>query len=173
MGDVLIRTATLDDLEHLCDVLVDCVEGGASVSFMSPLDRGRASDFWRTVLDSAQREERVVLVAVDAELGVVGTVQLVFAEPENQPHRADVAKLLLHRAARGRGVADRLMEAAEDAAWERGRTVLVLDTASAAAERVYERRGWVRVGVVPDYALLPDGGLVDTAFYYKRLTTRR
>lgn len=170
MDEVVVRPATAGDVDALCDVVIDCVDGGASVSFMAPLDRDRAHSFWTGVLASAASDERVVLVAELDRRGVVGTVQLVFAEPDNQPHRADVAKLLVHRDARGRSIADRLMEAIEAVALDRGRTVLVLDTASGAAERVYERRGWVRVGVVPDYALLPHGGLVDTAYYYKRLS---
>jgi GNAT superfamily N-acetyltransferase len=111
----------------------------------------------------------VLLVAED-ERGIVGTVQLVPAEPDNQPHRADVAKMLVHRRARRQGVGAALLEAAERSARTLGRTLLVLDTASADAERLYERRGWVRVGTVPGYALLPDGGLCDTVFYYRELT---
>jgi GNAT superfamily N-acetyltransferase len=107
--------------------------------------------------DGVMRGERTMLVAEDEE-GIVGTVQLITEMPENQPHRADVAKLLVHRRARGGGIGQKLMEAVEDAAREDGRRVLVLDTASSTAERLYERRGWQRV--VPDYALMPDGGVV-------------
>lgn len=159
---------TADRLEQLADVLLDCVEGGASVSFMLPMARATAIDFWRKVADGVARGERTLVVAEDAE-GIVGTVQLVTSMPENQPHRADVAKLLVHRRARGGGIGRRLMEAAEDAAREQGRRVLVLDTASGTAERLYERLGWQRVGVVPDYALMPDGALCKTTFYYKHL----
>jgi GNAT superfamily N-acetyltransferase len=164
-----IEQVTGAELDGLVEVLLDCVEGGASVSFMRPLAREQAHAFWREVADSAGRGERVLLVAED-EHGIVGTVQLVPAEPDNQPHRADVAKMLVHRRARRQGVGAALLEAAERSARTLGRTLLVLDTASADAERLYERRGWVRVGTVPGYALLPDGGLCDTVFYYRELT---
>ena len=154
--------------EQLADVLLDCVEGGASVSFMLPMARSTALAFWDKVADGVARGERTLLVAEDQE-GVVGTVQLITDLPENQPHRADVAKLLVHRRARNRGVGRQLMLALEEVAREQGRWVLVLDTASAAAERLYERMGWRRVGVVPGYALLPNGEPCGTTFYYKQL----
>jgi GNAT superfamily N-acetyltransferase len=157
-----------EGIDQLADVLLDCVEGGASVSFMLPMARETALAFWRKVADGIARGERTLLVAEDAE-GIAGTVQLITDMPENQPHRADVAKLLVHRRARGAGIGQRLMEAVEDAAREQGRRVLVLDTASDSAERLYERLGWQRVGVVPDYALLPDGVLCATTFYYKHV----
>lgn len=154
-------------------MLLDCVEGGASVGFMHPFERSRAEEFWRAALDSASRGERVVLIAEDDGDGaVVGTVQLILTAPENQPHRGEIAKMLVHRRARKRGVANALMHVAEAAAMEAGKTLLVLDTASDDAERLYERRGWQRVGVIPGYALWPDGGLVDTTIYYKWLTQR-
>jgi GNAT superfamily N-acetyltransferase len=156
------------ELEQLAGVLVDCVEGGASVSFMHPLSRDRALAFWRDVLRGAASGERVLLVAEDGD-GICGTVQLIVAQPDNQPHRADLAKMLVHRRARKRGVGDALMRSAEVAARECGKTLLVLDTASADAERLYERNGWHSVGVVPDFALLPKGGYCDTRFYYRRL----
>jgi GNAT superfamily N-acetyltransferase len=149
-------------------VLLDCVEGGASVSFMLPIARETAVDFWRKVADGVARGERTLLVAEDDE-GIAGTVQLITDMPENQPHRADVAKLLVRRRARGAGIGQRLMEAVEEAARGQGRRVLVLDTASSTAERLYERMGWQRVGVVPDYALMPNGALCATAFYYKHV----
>jgi GNAT superfamily N-acetyltransferase len=155
-------------IEQLADVLLDCVEGGASVSFMLPMARATALDFWRKVASGVGRGERTLLVAEDEE-GIVGTVQLITDMPENQPHRADVAKLLVHRGARGGGIGRRLMEAVEAAAREQGKRVLVLDTASATAERLYERLGWQRVGVVPDYALMPDGELCATIFFYKHI----
>jgi GNAT superfamily N-acetyltransferase len=160
--------AALERIHQLADVLLDCVEGGASVSFMLPMARETALSFWRKVLDGVARGERTLLVAEDEE-GIVGTVQLITDMPENQPHRADVAKLLVHRRARGAGIGRRLMEAVEDAAREQGRRVLVLDTASGTAERLYERLGWQRVGVVPDYALMPDGELCATTFFYKHV----
>jgi GNAT superfamily N-acetyltransferase len=115
-------------VETLAEVLIDCVEGNASVSFMRPLSRDKAIAFWRGVADGVARNERVLLIAEDAEGQVVGTVQLITALPENQPHRADVAKMLVHRKARRRGIAQRLMAAVDQAAREEGRSVLVLDT---------------------------------------------
>ena len=156
-------------VEALADVLVDCVEGGASVSFMWPLPRERALAFWRGVAEGVARGERVLLIAEDAE-GIVGTVQLITGLPENQPHRADVAKMLVHRRARRRGIAQRLMAAVDDEARVEGRTVLVLDTVTGGdAERLYERAGWQRVGTVPNYALMPDGRFCGTTFFHKQL----
>jgi len=155
-------------IAQLADVLVDCVAGGASVSFMHPLARERALAFWREAMAGAAAGERIVLVAED-EAGVCGTVQLMLAMPENQPHRADLAKMLVHRRARRRGVGAALLRAAEEAARANGKSLLVLDTASADAERLYARMGWQAVGVVPDYALLPQGGYCDTRFYFRRL----
>ena len=161
----------------LADVLIDCVEGGASVSFMLPLERQRAEDFWTTTLESALRGDRLVFVAEERSSGggagsggVVGTVQVILTAPENQPHRGEIAKMLVHRRARGRGVADALMRAAEAAALAAGKSLLVLDTSSEDAERVYQRLGWQRVGVIPSYAMWPSGGFVDTTVFYKHLT---
>jgi GNAT superfamily N-acetyltransferase len=168
---IRLRTlSTLGDREiaGLSDVLIDCVEGGASVSFMLPLARGRAEAFWREVASSVERGERVVIAAEDEE-GIVGTVQVIWAQPENQPHRGDLAKMLVHRRARRRGIGEALLEAAERSALEAGRTLLVLDTASDDAERLYARHGWQRCGVIPDYALLPGGGLCATTIFFKRL----
>jgi ribosomal protein S18 acetylase RimI-like enzyme len=164
------RLRAIDEprLAQLAEVLLDCVDGGASVSFMQPMTRAKALAFWRRVGEGAARGERAVLVAEDAG-AVVGTVQLVLDLPENQPHRADVSKLLVHRRARQRGVAEALMRAAEDLARECGRTLLVLDTASAAAARLYARLGWIECGTVPRYALLPDGAPCATTFFYREL----
>lgn len=156
-------------LEGLTDLLLDCVEGGASVSFMLPLERDKARAFWQNVLQGVARGERTLLVAEDGEGGVAGTVQLCTAMPDNQPHRADVAKLLVCRRARRGGIGRQLMLALEQAAREQGKTVLVLDTASLDAERLYERLGWQRVGVIPNYALNPDGAMAATTYYYKQL----
>jgi GNAT superfamily N-acetyltransferase len=170
--DVTVRYLGADEtrarIGQLADLLLDCVEGGASVSFMLPMARETAVRFWQDVADGVGRNERSLLVAED-DRGIAGTVQLVTSMPENQPHRADVAKLLVHRRARGAGIGQRLMQAVEEAARGQGRRVLVLDTASATAERLYERLGWQRVGVVPDFALLPDGGLCATTFFYKHV----
>lgn len=161
----------LDDvlIESLADVLTDCVEGGASVSFMHPLPRDRALDFWRRVARGVTAGERALLVAEDAE-GVCGTVQLVLEQPENQPHRADLSKMLVHRRARRRGLGASLMRAAETTARDCGKSLLVLDTVTGgSAERLYEQLGWVRVGVIPRYALMPDGKPCDTTVFYRDL----
>ena len=172
-GDFRVRRLKGEEalalVEALASVLIDCVEGGASVSFMAPLGRDKASAFWRRVAEDVENGERALVVAEEASGDVIGTAQAIFSLPENQPHRADIAKMLVKRAARGRGVGAALLEAVEAAALEAGRTLLVLDTASDAAERLYQRGGWVRVGAVPDYALLPQGGLCATTFFYKRL----
>jgi GNAT superfamily N-acetyltransferase len=157
------------EIDGLVDVLVDCVEGGASVSFMNPFTRERAESFWRRVARGVAAGERVLLVAEDGE-GICGTVQLVLDLPENQPHRADLAKMLVHRRARRRGLGAALMRAAEAAARECDRTLLVLDTVTGGdAERLYDSLGWSRVGVIPRYALMPDGAPCDTTVYYRDL----
>ncbi|MCO5397001.1 GNAT family N-acetyltransferase [Ralstonia soli] len=157
-------------VDALADVLVDCVEGGASVSFMWPLSHDKARAFWRDVAEGVAHEERALLIAQDDAGAVVGTVQLILSQPENQPHRADVAKMLVHRRARRQGVAQRLMAAVEEVAHAEGKTVLVLDTVTGGdAERLYARAGWQRVGVVPNYALMPDGAFCGTTFYCKQL----
>ena len=158
-----------DDIAGLADVLIDCVDGGASVSFMHPLPRERAVALWRGVAEGVARGACVLLVAQDAR-GICGTVQLVLDLPENQPHRADVAKTLVHRRVRRQGVGAALMHAAEATARECGKTLLVLDTVTGAdGARLYERLGWVRVGDIPGYALLPGGGLCSTTLYYRTL----
>lgn len=163
-----LSTISESELQALTDILLDCVEGGASVSFMWPLSRERALAFWQRTADGAANGERALLVAED-ESGLVGTVQVVLDQPENQPHRADVSKMLVHRRARRRGIGEALMRAAEAAAQAHGKTVLVLDTATPEAERLYERCGWTRCGVVPNYALLPQGGYCDTTYFYREL----
>jgi GNAT superfamily N-acetyltransferase len=173
MADVFISHAEPgpDTLKELTDILLDCVDGGASVGFMHPLARSKANRFWQSALASADRGERIVLVARVAPLGsIVGTVQVVLNLPENQPHRADVAKMLVHRSARRQGLGAALLHAAEGAAREAGRTLLVLDTATGGdAERLYSRTGWQRCGVIPGYALLPRGGLCSTTVFYRNL----
>jgi GNAT superfamily N-acetyltransferase len=155
-------------VEGLAAVLLDCVRGGASVSFMADLGEEEARAHYDDVAADVAAGGRILLAAFDAGR-LVGTVQVVFARPPNQPHRADVAKLLVHRDARGRRIGRLLMERAEAEAAAAGRWLLVLDTASPAAERVYRGLGWTELGVVPDFALLPDGGLCDTTFFWKRL----
>jgi GNAT superfamily N-acetyltransferase len=157
-------------VQELAALLIDCVEGGASVSFMLPLTQERAQAFWQRVAQGVHSGERALLVAVDERGAIVGTVQLVLDLPENQPHRADVAKMLVHRSARRQGLAECLMRAAEDAARDRGKTLLVLDTVTGGdAERLYTRLGWQRVGSIPDYALWPQGGLCATTYFYRRV----
>jgi GNAT superfamily N-acetyltransferase len=157
------------EIQGLSDVLIDCVEGGASVSFMLPIERLTAIAFWQNVAAGVARGERILLIAEDAAGSIVGTVQIILAQAENQPHRADVAKMLVHRRARRHGVGAALLAAAERAAVSAGKTLLVLDTASDAAERLYAKLGWKRCGVIPDYALLPGGGYCDTTFFYRAL----
>ncbi len=156
------------DAQGLARVLIDCVEGGASVGFMRPMTEAKALAFWHRIGREVESGARAMLVAED-ETGVVGTVQLVLAQPENQPHRADVSKMLVHRRARRRGIGAALMRAAEDLARESRKSLLVLDTASGEAERLYARLGWSLVGVIPDYALCPGGGCCDTSVFYRRL----
>jgi GNAT superfamily N-acetyltransferase len=157
-------------LDQLAEILIDCVEGGASVTFMSPLPLPKARAFWHQVIESAHRHERILLIAEDAEGQIHGTVQVVFAPQENQPHRAEIAKLLVHRRARGTGVGQALMRAAEDAARQSGRTLLVLDTVTGGtADRLYARLGWHRLGVIPNYALGPTGDYCDATYFYKSL----
>ena len=156
-------------IKALAEVLIDCVAGGASVSFMHPLSQEKAVAFWRGVAEGVEQGERVLLVAED-DIGIVGTVQLILAQPENQPHRADVSKMLVHRRARRKGLGAALMRAAEAEARECGKTLLMLDTTSGMdAERLYARLGWQRFGEVPGHALLPQGGLSNTAFFYRVL----
>jgi GNAT superfamily N-acetyltransferase len=165
------RLLAIDEaqIEELAEVLIDCVAGGASVSFMHPLSRACAVEFWRGVATGVAVGDRALLIAEDAR-GVCGTVQLVLKQPENQPHRADLAKMLVHRRARRQGLGAALMRAAETAARDCGKTLLVLDAVTRGdAARLYERLGWERVGDIPGYALLPRGGLCSTTYYYRNL----
>ena len=156
-------------IEQLSDVLIDCVEGGASVSFMWPMTRQKARAFWENAANSAAKGERFIVVAEDPAR-ILGTVSVILNLPENQPHRADVAKMLVHRSARRRGVGAAVLEVAEREARERGRTLLVLDTVTGSdAERLYIRQGWQRSGEIPMYALWPDGRPCPTTYYYKSL----
>ncbi|MEP7314994.1 MAG: GNAT family N-acetyltransferase [Pseudomonadota bacterium] len=158
------------EISALSEVLIDCVEGGASVSFMLPLTREKAETWWRSMAASVASAERLVLVAEDDSGTIVGTVQVILNLPENQPHRGDVAKMLVRRSARKRGIGAALLAAAEAAALAAGRTLLVLDTVTGAdGDRLYARGGWQRVGEIPDYALWPGGGFCPTTFYYKKL----
>ena len=163
-----VDTLTESDIEGLAAVLFDCVEGGASVGFMHPFTLGQALAWWRGLAADVEAGKRVLLVAED-EHGIVGTVHLVLAMPDNQPHRADLCKMLVMRRARKQGAGAVLMDAAERAARSLGKTLLVLDTASQDAERLYARMGCQRLGVIPGFALLPEGGLCDTTYFYREL----
>jgi GNAT superfamily N-acetyltransferase len=157
------------EIVALADVLIDCIDGGAGVSFLHPLEPAKAQAFWREVAEDVATGRRALLVAEDGA-GIVGTVQLVLAQPENQPHRADLSKMLVHRRARRRGLGAALIEAAEQTARECGKTLLVLDTNEGSdAERLYERMGWVRVGVIPQFSIEPRGGLRGTTLFYRLL----
>jgi GNAT superfamily N-acetyltransferase len=164
-----LQAVSTEQLGELADVLIDCVEGGASVGFMHPLDHQVARDFWTSVAGAVARGERALLVAEDGA-GICGTAQLVLTLPENQPHRADLSKVLVHRRARRQGVGAALVRAAEETARERGRDLLVLDTVTGGdAHRLYERLGWIRVGDVPRFALMPTGEFCSTTYYYRDL----
>jgi GNAT superfamily N-acetyltransferase len=157
-------------IDELAAVLRDCVEGGASVGFMLPLAEGRCEAFWRRVAEGVVAGERHLFAAEDEAGRICGTVSLVIDMPDNQPHRADVSKMLVHRRARRRGVAERLLNTLEAKARELGRTTLVLDTVTGSeASRVYERLGWRRAGDIPNYALMPDGPLCATSYYFKTI----
>jgi GNAT superfamily N-acetyltransferase len=161
--------ATRAHAPALCDLLMDCVAGGASVGFLQPMSVAKAQRFWDGVADAVARAETVLLVARDGDGRIAGSVQLVLATKENQPHRADVSKLLVHRRTRRLGVGATLMREVEAVARRIGRTLLVLDTATPEAERLYQREGWARCGTIPDYALMPDGALCATTIFFKRL----
>lgn len=160
-----VRAASAD----LCETLSDCINGGASLGFMLPFGPKDAEGYWHEIADAVDAGGIILAVA---EIGgrVVGTVQVGLASKPNQPHRGDLMKLLVHRSARGLGLSRQLMAAVEDEAARRGRTLLVLDTATGSdAERIYPRFGWERVGVIPDYALWPEGGFCATTLFYKRI----
>lgn len=155
---------------ELAEVLRDCVEGGASVGFMLPLPEGRCEAFWRGVAAAVAAGGRHLFVAEDEGGRICGTLSLVVDMPDNQPHRADVSKMLVHRRARRQGVAEQLLSALEGRAELLGRTTLVLDTVTGSdAARLYERLGWKKAGDIPDYALLPDGRPCATSYYFRRL----
>ena len=162
-----VEFASASDLRGLCDVLIDCVLGGASVSFMLPMTQDKAEMFWRTSIENAAQGGRIILAATD-DMGIAGTVTVLLSQPENQPHRGDIAKMLVHRRARRNGLGAMLLAAAEEAARDAGKSLLVLDTVTGGdAERLYSRAQWQRCGVIPDYALWPDGRRCATTVFYK------
>ncbi len=164
-----LSTIGARDLQGLGDLLIDCVEGGASVSFMLPMSRAKADAYWQSIAAGVAQGERLLFTAEDADHTILGTVQIILAQPENQPHRGDLAKMLVHRRARRLGVGAALLTAAEAGAYRAGKTLLVLDTANPDAERLYRRHGWQYCGQIPDYALMPDGPPCATTIFYKML----
>lgn len=171
MGRVVELTAEAAEpqLSGLAEVLLDCVAGGASVGFMADLTRAEAEGFWRATIANMGAGSAHLFAAFDGERAI-GTVLLQPSWKPNQPHRADVAKLLVRQDARRGGTASRLMDALEARSIELGRWLLTLDTASGSgAEDFYRKRGYARAGEIPDYALMPDGAFCATALYYKRL----
>ena len=172
-GDVEIRrldaAAARTHLDGLAAVLADCVAGGASVGYLAPFSHEEARRVYEGYLVDIERGLRVLLAAFSGG-ALVGTAQLVFPPHPNQPHRAEVARVLVRRSARRRGIASRLMEELESEAREEGRTLLVLDAVTGGdAERLYERLGWTRAGVIPRYALWPGGRFCDTTIFWKAL----
>jgi GNAT superfamily N-acetyltransferase len=167
----LSATEVREQLSLLAEVLCDCVKGGASVSFMAPFSQDEARAAFEAVAPEVESGRRILLAAF-ADGVLVGTVQVLHALPPNQLHRADIAKLLVHRSARRRGVARMLMERAEVEAYLENKMLLVLDTVTGGdAERLYERLGWTKAGVIPGYALFPDGSPCDTTIFWKELRT--
>ena len=165
----LTASEATENLQPLAQILLDCVAGGASVSFMDGLTQSEAEAFFRSVIKSVEKGDRILLAAF-LDNAVVGTVQIITAMPPNQPHRADVAKLLVSPTARKQGIASRLMQQAETAGVQAGKTLLVLDTiAGSTAEKLYLRLGWTSVGIIPNYAMMPDGHLAPTHIFYKQL----
>ncbi|NPV21294.1 GNAT family N-acetyltransferase [Bradyrhizobium aeschynomenes] len=168
-----IQIAPLSDTPDiragLNEMLIETVANGGSVSFMHPLSADDANAFWRDSLSSAARGERIVLGAIDGDT-VVGTVTLQLKLPPNQPHRAEIAKMMTRVSHRKRGIATALLRAAEGLARQHGRTMLVLDTAEdGGASELYEGLGFQLSGIIPDYAVKPHGGLTGTKIYWKRL----
>jgi GNAT superfamily N-acetyltransferase len=165
------RVPAIDErmLTQLAEVTRDCVDAGASIGFMQPFTDAQAITFWRKVADDVAAGRRLLLVAED-EGGVCGTVQLIVDMPDNQPHRADLAKMQVHRRARRKGLGEALLRAAEQMARECGKTLLVLDAVTDGdAARLYAKLGWVRVGDIPNYALFPQGGYCSTTYFYRDL----
>ena len=161
--------ASPDIRRWLSEILIETVANGGSVSFMHPLQPAAAGAFWDNALAAVGRDERIILGAWDGEL-LAGTVTLLLDCPPNQPHRGEIAKVLVHRSARRRGIAERLMERAEAEARAEGKTLLVLDAVTGdAAARLYARIGWTTVGVVPNFALYPVGSPCDTTYFFKAI----
>jgi ribosomal protein S18 acetylase RimI-like enzyme len=157
-------------LDSLTRLLVDCVEGGASIGFMLPFEPGTAWTWWRGVIAAVERDAVALLIAFDEKGRVAGSVQIALDGPCNQRHRGDIKKLMVHPTQREQGLGAALMQAAETRAQERGLSLLTLDTAVGdAGERLYARLGWQRAGIIPRYAQWPDGRFCATAIFYKEL----
>jgi len=166
---ILDATGARAAIHDLCEVLSDCINGGASLGFMLPFEVKDGEGYWSDIADQVEKGG-IILGVAEVDGRVVGTVQVGLASKPNQPHRGDLMKLLVHRSARGLGLSRKLMAAVEEEAARRGRSLLVLDTATGSeAEKIYPRFGWQRVGVIPDYALWPQGGFCDTTIFYKRI----
>jgi GNAT superfamily N-acetyltransferase len=166
--DALQRPPSASDLDGLAELLADAIDSGAGISFMRGLTVEQARDWWQTTIARAD-PRAVILVARDTQ-GIAGTVSMHPAWPPNQPHRADIAKLIVHRRARRQGVGRALMATIEAHARAAGFSLLTLDTVRGdAAEQLYTEAGWQRVGVIPDFALTPDGDLCDTVVFYKKV----
>ncbi len=173
MSDIVIKKigAAPAACSALASLLVEVVAHGGSVGFMDPLPWESAYAFWIQAMAAAGRGERIVFGAFDGEQ-LVGTVTLLLALPPNQPHRAEIAKMMTRVERRGQGIAARLLAAAEQAALAAGRSLLVLDTATdGGASALYERAGFTLAGEIPDYALKPQGGLTGTRVYWKRIAS--
>ncbi|MFZ2159661.1 MAG: GNAT family N-acetyltransferase [Bradyrhizobium sp.] len=167
--EISALNASPDIRKMLSEILIETVANGGSVSFMHPLPPEAAGAFWDGALAAAGRDERIILGAWDGDV-LAGTVTLLLDCPPNQPHRAEIAKMMTRLSHRGRGVATALMRAAEACAIERNRTLLVLDTATdGGAAGLYEKLGFALTGEIPDYALKPHGGLTGTLIYWKRI----
>jgi GNAT superfamily N-acetyltransferase len=172
-GHVEIRRLGRDDLrtqlDGLAAVLADCVQGGASVGYMAPFSHADARDAVGGFVADAEQGNRLILAAYLGD-ALVGTVQVLLASMPNQQHRGEIAKMLVHRSARRRGIAQQLMERAEVEARAEGKTLLVLDAVTDGdAARLYARLGWTRVGEVPDFALYPDGRPCSTTYFWKAI----
>ncbi|TAG82529.1 MAG: GNAT family N-acetyltransferase [Burkholderiales bacterium] len=156
---------------QLCETLTEAVASGGSISFMHPVSREKANAFWVKTSESVERGERILLVARDDQGVVIGTVQSVIDLPENQLHRADIAKMMVHPRARRQGVAEALMREIERLTFVAGKTLMVLDTETdAAASHLYRKLGWSVCGHIPDFALKPHGGYCSTTYMFKRAT---
>jgi GNAT superfamily N-acetyltransferase len=169
MSEIKSLSATQETRAMLVTLLIETVASGGSVSFMHPLAPDAAHAFWEGSLAAVARGERIIFGAWDGDQ-LVGTVTLLLDLPPNQPHRAEIAKMMTHLSHRGRGIATALLKAAEAAAKEKGRSLLVLDTATeGGAAGLYERLGYTLAGEIPDFAFKPHGGLTGTLIYWKRL----